>query len=217
MFRLILFLICLAHFIDANFLSLSADCDLFERHLFSSHLHAATAEATYIFSKQQLNALRILYNTTKGENWEWETDTAVYGIKWNFNVANPNPCSSKWQGITCTYGTQCEITKPCNVITLVLPSYNLIGSLPEAIGNLTYLTTLNLNSNNLFNSIPRSIELIRNLSVLSLAGNRLNGTIPSTVANLTALSQLVLSANRLTGSIPEMLYLKSNHLQILEL
>jgi Leucine-rich repeat (LRR) protein len=225
MFHFILFLIILAHFIDADFPALSVEgahhFAATESHQFHSEIQSSTftvnTEATYVFSKQQLNALHALYNSTNGKNWDWETNTAVYGIKWNFNVANANPCSSKWQGITCTYGTQCTSAKPCNVISLALPAYDLIGSIPAAIGNLTYLTTLNLSSNNIFNSIPRSIGLIRNLSVLSLATNHINGTIPSTIANLTSLSQLVLSGNRLTGSIPEMLYLKNKHLQTIEL
>jgi hypothetical protein len=83
MFRLILFLLLLAHFIDANLPSLSPDGALFDRHLFNSEMHALTSEATNVFSKPQLNALHILYNSTNGGNWAWETDTAVYGIKWN--------------------------------------------------------------------------------------------------------------------------------------
>ena len=175
------------------------------------------SNTSYIFSPSQLQALSNLYNATNGENWRWQENAAVYGVKWNFDTTNPNPCSSRWQGITCSYGTTCSKTKPCNIISLSLPSYNLVGYLPESIRNLTYLQTLNLNSNQLQGTIPSSIGLISNLSSLNLSINHLDGPIPTSIGKLSRLSQLSLSQNRLTGSLPSFLFSDNLNLQTLEL
>ena len=63
---------------------------------------------------------------------------------------------------------------------------NLVGTIPNEIGNLPFLEVLGQ---------------LTNLYFLDLDYNTLSGTIPSEISSLTALEQLDLNNNRLTGGI----------------
>ncbi|KAJ1386792.1 hypothetical protein B484DRAFT_410095, partial [Ochromonadaceae sp. CCMP2298] len=96
-----------------------------------------------------LDALRALYDTTDGPNWLWG-DLSRGCAEWNF-TAGANPSAELWQGVTCggcSNGGQCFVSK------LQLPSFNLVGTLPAALGNLKGLSELGLNSNSLSGSLP---------------------------------------------------------------
>ena len=129
-------------------------------------------------------ALTALYNATDGPNWtnntNWNTDKPVHtwhGIRPNANTGEP-------------------------LSVLFLPSNNLTGTIPDAIGNLTNLTELWLYDNNLTGTIPDAIGKLTNLTVLNLLDNLLSGSIPPEIGNLTNLETLDLNNNRLSGSIP---------------
>ena len=51
-------------------------------------------------SVSQIHALEILFNSTKGEQWQWENET-LNGPKWSFSSPQADPCNDKnrvWQG-----------------------------------------------------------------------------------------------------------------------
>ena len=116
---------------------------------------------------EEIFALLALYTSTLGENWKWQNEQ-VAGPKWNFTrEANGNfmydpcksaaPVSQTWQGITCSKPpNQCNIG-PCQINKIELSRYNLFGTLPFELSNLTSLVSLYLSSNKLTGPIPPQI------------------------------------------------------------
>jgi hypothetical protein len=117
------------------------NCRLNNSFLYQTHI---TAQATYNIPSYQIDALEDLYNSTNGWNWNWKEPERLFGSKWYFSEANPNPCVEGWQGITCS--TVCSRTS-CGVIEIVLGGYDLDGTLPMTLGNITTLTVLEIYSN----------------------------------------------------------------------
>ena len=80
-------------------------------------------------SATELSALEALYYSTNGDDWDWKS-IKVYGAKWNFtNVTTFDPCTLKWQGITCSTLS----AGACIIYEINLPDYNLYGTLPHEI------------------------------------------------------------------------------------
>ena len=94
------------------------------------------------------------------------------------------------------------------VTVLNLGYYQLTGSIPAALGNLTNLTQLNLSDNQLTGKIP-DLSTLTSLQYLHLFQNELTGSIPATLGTLTSLQQLDLNSNQLTGKIPDLSTLTS--------
>ena len=130
----------------------------------------------------ECNALKDIYNSTDGDNWNnntnWGTNTEVNG----------------WFGITVSNG---------HVTQISLVNNNLAGAIPASIGNLSYLTKLELWLNNLNGTIPQEIGNLTNLENLYLDQNKLTGSIPSSIGNLSNLKIVHLQKNLLSGTIPE--------------
>lgn len=80
-----------------------------------------------------------------------------------------------WEGVTCSRRW------PTRVAALDLPSSNLTGTPPPAIGNLTFLRRLNLSSNQLHGEIPPAVGRLRRLLVLDMDHNSLSGAIPGSL------------------------------------
>ncbi len=122
-----------------------------------------------------------LFNSTDGPNWtnntNWLTSAPV----------------STWFGVT---------VEGDRVTQLNLVNNNLLGTLPNTIGNLTNLTEIVLHDNLLSGTIPNEIGNLTNLTFLSLANNQLSGPIPPNIGNLTNLIELILVGNQLSGTIP---------------
>jgi len=132
-----------------------------------------------------------LYTETGGPNWTigWDLNTPIdtwYGIG-----INENGC----------------------VISIELPSNNLIGSIPEDIGDISNLEILDLNGNNI-NQIISEVGTLIKLKYLDLSDCQLNGIIPSSFWNLVNIEHLDISNNALNGNIPDEIsnYIKATHL-----
>ncbi|XP_004301588.1 PREDICTED: probable leucine-rich repeat receptor-like protein kinase At5g49770-like [Fragaria vesca subsp. vesca] len=129
-----------------------------------------------------------------------------------------DPCEDDWDGIRCTN---------MRVISLILPSMNLTGTLSGDIDQFSELQILDLSYNKgltgplpteigslkkLYNIIlvgcsfsgliPASIGSLQELIFLSLNSNRFSGRIPSSIGNLSKLYWLDLADNNLEGPIP---------------
>ncbi|GJP29931.1 hypothetical protein CLOM_g20506 [Closterium sp. NIES-68] len=88
-------------------------------------------------------------------------------------------------------------------LTLLSLSYNgMTGSIPSSLANLRQLNTLSLTTNELTGSIPSAFGQLQMLTSIDLSSNLLNGTIPASIATITSLSSLDIGINRLSGSIP---------------
>jgi hypothetical protein len=97
------------------------------------------------------------------------------------------------------------------MVNLDLSCNNLIGEIPEEIGNLVQLTNLNLSWNVFTGKIPTKIGSLVQVESLDLSHNKISGEIPTTLSSLTSLSHLNLSYNNLTGTIPS-----GNQLHVLD-
>lgn len=95
---------------------------------------------------QEISALQDLYLSTKGNKWYWRDK--LYGIAWNFTV-NCNPCEERWQGVTCSTIQN----KSQHVVGISLEYYNLNGTLPTSLMNITKLEQLIVSNNHLYGKL----------------------------------------------------------------
>jgi hypothetical protein len=172
--------------------------------------------AEALLSTRQLDELRVFYNQTNGEQWNW-ADLEP----WDFST---DPCVDSWSGIQCNFtSTICEI-EICGVTEMNLPNLGLENNLPSSFSAMSDLETLILNGNRLQGTIPTVLGELDHLIVLSLSSNLFSSSIPSHFHSLHQLQFLDLSSNKLTGTIPTelnfasfastltSLFLNNNHL-----
>ncbi|CAI5473738.1 unnamed protein product [Closterium sp. Yama58-4] len=76
------------------------------------------------------------------------------------------------------------------------------GSLSEALGQLTQLTSLRISGHALSGGLPPSLSRLSHLVALDLSSNRhLSGSIPPALLTLPSLRELSLRGNNLTGEV----------------
>lgn len=138
---------------------------------------------TPCFTDSDYVHLRALYVKTNGSNWTNSN---------NWLSGCDELCS--WYGITCENG---------KVVSIDLSNNNLVGSIPNNIGQLTSLKELSLRNNQLVGSIPTFFDNLLNLEYLDLRGNLLDGPIPLEFQD--KLRTIRLDSNFLIGSIPDYL------------
>ena len=86
-------------------------------------------------------------------------------------------------------------------------SFNsLSGNIPESIGNLSNLIELKLHNNDITGALPMEVGNLSNLNILNLYNNQLTGGLPSSLGNLLSLEKLYLHQNQITGAIPESIF-----------
>lgn len=152
----------------------------------------------------EIDALQALYSATNGIDWYWR-NISEYGTVWNFTSTGVpvNPCVSPvWQGIACSANCTLDTSADCHILEISLDEYNLVGSLPESIADISQLQTLIVSHNSIMNTIPSVIGNLINLTEFVIYHNCFTGSIPSDISNLQNLSVLDMGANCLTGSIP---------------
>ena len=137
-----------------------------------------------VFEQDSL-ALVAIYNATNGPDWT---------------------NNSGWLNgpVTDWYGVDLEDNK---VSRLLLESNNLVGTIPEEIGNLTNIELLKIGINKISGQIPSSIGNCTKLSYLDVRGNELTGNIPIELSNCTELKTIWAINNQFSGSFPEALLL----------
>jgi hypothetical protein len=150
--------------------------------------------------------LELLFDATDGSNWHTKEN-------W---YTNAHFC--EWYGISCDDGM--------SVVSIVLGSNQLRGTVPTAIYQLPNLVRLSLFGNKIefsFDGIDQSSSLrslildstglkslegvgdARGLKELNVRFNALQGTIPEEVARLVHLESLDVSNNELGGPLPSWL------------
>jgi Leucine rich repeat len=75
----------------------------------------------------------------------------------------------------------------------------LVGNIPEGIGQMTWLITLDLSNNHLNGSIPNSISNLSKLESLNLSHNSLTGEITRDMIKLKSLESYSVAYNNLSG------------------
>ncbi|XP_062148733.1 receptor-like protein kinase HSL1 [Alnus glutinosa] len=95
-----------------------------------------------------------------------------------------------------------EFTKLKKLKYLWVTGSNLVGEIPNTIGEMAALEHLDLSRNNLSGKIPGGLFLLKNLRIVYLYKNKLSGEIPRMVEALN-INVVDLSENNLTGTIPD--------------
>ena len=126
-------------------------------------------------------------DTLQGANTEalhtWQRDHPIE----SFEGVRVNPSSGRVVAIEDTW-----------------PTF-LIGSIPEALGQLSHLQILDLGGNGLTGTIPPELGQLDQLQVLRLGRNQLTGPMPKSLGQLGHLQVLHLTDNQLTGAVlPEL-------------
>ncbi|VVA94792.1 unnamed protein product [Arabis nemorensis] len=78
----------------------------------------------------------------------------------------------------------------------------LSGSLPPAIGNLTRMKSMTFGINALSGPVPKEIGLLKDLESLGLGSNNFSGSIPAEIGSCTKLREIYLDSSGLSGVIP---------------
>jgi len=97
-----------------------------------------------------------------------------------------------------------SLTKLNKLKVLYAYGSNLIGGIPEKIGDMVSLEKLDMRGNGLTGEIPEKIGDMVSLERLDMSGNGLTGEIPSGLFMLKNLSELILFNNKLSGEIPSL-------------
>ncbi|KAL6334607.1 hypothetical protein AAG906_019242 [Vitis piasezkii] len=90
-----------------------------------------------------------------------------------------------------------------NLTELSLYDNQLMGKLPNWLGELKNLRVLDLSSNKFEGPIPASLWTLQHLESLYLGWNELNGSLPDSIGQLSQLQVLDVSFNHLSGSLPD--------------
>lgn len=147
------------------------------------------------FSNVELGALHDLFSATNGDDWQWKNESTR--IPWNF-TSDANPCLDKWQGVSCVLPPPYDTY---HVSNLSLWKFNLQGTLPGSMSNLSYLEVLDLHTNMLFGVIPEQLATVPALQSLDFSYNSLSGRVPTLLCGQN-MTYLLLANNYLTGTIP---------------
>jgi hypothetical protein len=86
---------------------------------------------------------------------------------------------------------------------LFLQGNKFLGSVPDSIGNLSWLEHIDFSQNQLGSTIPASLFRLEKLIHLDLSHNLFTGELPGDVGGLKQVDTVDLSSNFLRGSIPE--------------
>ncbi|GAY68819.1 hypothetical protein CUMW_267190 [Citrus unshiu] len=143
---------------------------------------AAAASNNITTDQQALLALKdhIIYDPTNLLAHNWTSNTSV--------------CT--WIGITCDVNSH-------RVAALDISQFNLQGTIPPQLGNLSSLTTLNLSHNKLSGNVPSSIYTMHTLKFLDFTDNQLSGSVSSFVFNMSSIVEIRLTNNRFSGELPK--------------
>ncbi|KAH1222937.1 putative leucine-rich repeat receptor-like serine/threonine-protein kinase [Glycine max] len=176
------------------------------------------SDPSEIMDEMKLEAMRQYYfQIEENERNETQTESHMQVMKdigrtlgkknWDFSV---DPCSgqSNWTSFVQVKGFENAVTciclanaSICHVVSIVLKSQNLSGTLPTELVRLPYLQEIDLSRNYLNGTIPSQWGSM-NLVNISILGNRLTGSIPKELGNITTLKSLVLEFNQLSGVLP---------------
>ncbi|KAL8513144.1 hypothetical protein ACS0TY_019360 [Phlomoides rotata] len=106
-----------------------------------------------------------------------------------------------WIGVTCGL-------RHHRVTALNISSMDLSGTIPQLLGNLSFLVSLDLSNNFFSGTLPPEFSLLHrlrfiSLTSMSLSNNSFSGQIPAAFGKLISLQILYLGGNYLNGVIPK--------------
>jgi len=142
---------------------------------------------------KQRYILAVVYYSTNGDNWNLCSQNSECPDG-NSYLSSEDVCT--WYRITCENGL-------VQVIELDDDNLGIDGSIPSEIFRLASLEDLSFDGPaNLIGTIPNSIGEARSLTVLDLDKNNLTGVIPTSIGRVSTLQRLDIDINSFTGVIP---------------
>ncbi|XP_048129589.1 probable leucine-rich repeat receptor-like serine/threonine-protein kinase At3g14840 [Rhodamnia argentea] len=157
-----------------------------------------SAAAATLLPKDEVDALREIADTLGKRDWDFNADPCSNGSGWG-DVKLPYKTSD---AVTCDCNfTDADNNTVCHVISIVLKSQSLPGTLPPRLFRLPFLQNFDVTRNYLSGSIPKEWGST-NLLNTSLLGNRLTGPIPKELGNISTLWKFVVEINQLSGPVP---------------
>ncbi|KAK2368168.1 putative leucine-rich repeat receptor serine/threonine-protein kinase [Trifolium repens] len=165
--------------------------------------------------EEEVQVMKDIGRTLGKKDWDFSIDPCSGENNWTSSV--------KVKGFESAVTCNCSFANAtiCHIVSIVLKSQNLSGTLPREFVKLPYLQQIDLTRNYLNGTIPSQWGSMINLVNISLLGNRLTGQIPKELGKITTLKSLVLEFNQLSGKLPselgnlhqlERLLLTSNNL-----
>lgn len=144
----------------------------------------------------QRYTLAVLYYSMGGEEWTASLRflSSDHECSWNEMIPDENK-------EIFAVGVSCD--QNLNVNSLLIPSNNLKGSIPDEIRHLTHMKFISLKHNGLSGAIPPALEKLTMLEYFDVKVNNMEGTIPDLVGELSHLQVLGLSKNNFSGSLPQ--------------
>ncbi|WJX67811.1 hypothetical protein P8452_52247 [Trifolium repens] len=149
-----------------------------------------------ILSQQEVQVMKDIGKTLGKKDWDFSKNPCSGENNWTSSVQvkgfeNAVTCNCSFANATV-----------CHIVSIVLKSQNLSGTLPTEIVKLPYLQQIDFSNNYLNGTIPPQWGSIINLVNISLIGNRLTGPIPKEIGKITTLQKLILKFNQLSGNLP---------------
>ncbi|KAG5001071.1 hypothetical protein JHK87_022143 [Glycine soja] len=79
---------------------------------------------------------------------------------------------------------------------------SIVGTIPEELWTLTYLTNLSIGINNFSGELPKELGNLTELRSLAFGSNKFRGSLPSELGKLTNLEQIYFDSSGISGPIP---------------
>ncbi|KAJ7981874.1 LRR receptor-like kinase [Quillaja saponaria] len=169
---------------------------------------------TTLLPDDEVQALQDIAKALGKKDWDFNIDPCSKQHPWFFSNASKGPENAVTCNCTFANGTV------CHVVSIMLKSQSLPGTLPPDFVGLAYLQNIDLTRNYLNGPIPREWGSMNHLVNISFLGNRISGSIPKELANITTLKSLSIEDNQLSGNLPlelgtlpqlERMFLSSNN------
>ncbi|XP_045800989.1 probable leucine-rich repeat receptor-like serine/threonine-protein kinase At3g14840 isoform X5 [Trifolium pratense] len=153
-----------------------------------------TSGATLL--EEEVQVMKEIAKTLGKKDWDFSKDPCSGESNWTSSVQ----VGGSENAVTCN----CSFANAtiCHIVSIVLKSQNLSGTLPREFVKLPYLQQIDLANNYLNGTIPPQWDSMINLVNISLLGNRLTGPIPKELGKITTLRKLILKFNQLSGNLP---------------
>jgi Leucine-rich repeat (LRR) protein len=161
---------------------------------------------------RQLDSLALvkIYTIADGANWKesrrWKLDEPMDnwpGIKLNTEGRVIEMSITNGTVTTVEWEIPEALTELTELSTLQIVGSKLKGEIPEFLYDMTSLAKVRFNTNNLTGGLSDKIRQLTNLTELYLNGNKqFAGTIPATIGQLKKLESINIAQTAISGSIP---------------
>ncbi|KAF3325720.1 putative LRR receptor-like serine/threonine-protein kinase [Carex littledalei] len=166
--------------------------------LIISNAAPATAQATPPTEVAALNAILGRWGKKANSKWNISGEPCSGWAIDNTEIDN-NPNFNPGIQCRCTY----DSNKTCHIVKLRVYALNVVGTIPDELQVLTYLSNLDLGQNYLTGPIPAFVGNMTPMQYINFGSNALSGPIPKELGNLQNLKSLGMGANNFSGSVPD--------------